>query len=719
MRKPFLFVLILLSLWVWSKDLMDILFFYLDYHYSVLNGNLTAILFFIILFYAFNKICFKYFYLDEDCFKMNNESFKELGILLICFLPILFLNYQRIMFPDSDADVQAYHLILHTLNRIESLQNFNLVGGPGGGTYFFTLSYKIFGLFRELLGFRLGTIFNTFLIFLIYLSAYDFLKQWLTKFYPEKKILTLVVALLALFIIVSDDVLFNINSYKVDLIGVPLLLEMITISLFRPLNKGNKILINFIFFTLASISIGYKLTYLPFVLIIGLSFFLINYKIFIQEKALIFICFITILFPSIYLVYNYTQTLNPIFPFYNKFFKSPLYEFINFKDNRWGPRNIFEFFFYSIVTFIHKARSNENEVASLRIIAEFVIITTSIGVVFYNKFKLNNKWKFIIKLSILAIACNYILLYTTGYYRYGTVIEVLFGIILVLWAYNLFFFKKWIILSLLLIFMAMQSMETIKLIYIDGINLSWYNYKELRSPENVFLKAESKKILNDYNTGVDSIIKNLKITAFLSCDCTGFLTLIAPDIPIYNTLSFGKRRAIIDKFHLQKLDTLSQKHNLYTLIGKGNLLEKINEFNSRNYIVDSIVDIYPTFSLINTPFYLVKLKHYNKEFKVINRSTSLRIDSNGVSKKFLYLSTNKFKSFIIEDPFIYNWPYRPDSSNFSVNNIIYHLDRRNTKNKIVTIEETNNLVFINNNQDLEYYIITQSLVNVSLNAINK
>jgi len=715
MRKPFVFVLLLLSLWVWCNDLMDIIFFYLNYHYSFLIGNITAILLFVALFYVFNKIFFKYFYIKENIFKINILFFKELGILLLCFLPIVFLNYQRIMFPDSDSDVQAYHLFLHGLNRLQNLQNFNLVGGAGGGTYFFTLSYKIYSLFRELLGFRLGTICNTYIIFLIYLSAYDFLKQWLITSFPDKKVITLVLALSALFIILSDDVLFNLNSYKVDLIGIPLLMEMIIISLFSPLNKENKFLINVVFFTLASIIIAYKLTYLPYVLIIGLFFLLKNYKIFIKEKTLIFVCIITFLFPSIYLIYNYTQTLNPIFPFYNKFFKSPLYEFSNFKDNRWGPRNVFEFFFYSIVTFIHKGRSNENEFSSLRLLSEYVIIAASLGVVVYNRFNLNNKLKLIIYLSIVAIACNYMLLYTTGYYRYGILIEVLFGIIIVWWAYNLFFLKKWILFSLLLIFMAMQSIETIKLIYIDGINLSWYSYKELRSPEGVFLKAESKKVSNDYNTGVDSIIRNLKITAFLSCDCTGFFKLLAPNVPIYNTISFGKRQAVVDSFQLNFLDTLSQKHNLYTLIAKNNLLEKINELNTRNYIVDSMVDIYPTFTLINTPLFLVKLKHYNKDFRIINKSSSLRLDSNGVSKRFTYFSTNKFKSFIIEDPYLYNWPFRPDSSNFSVNNVVYHFDRRNTKNKIVTIKESNMLVFINSNMDLQYNIIIQALENISAN----
>ena len=44
-------------------------------------------------------------------------------------------------------------------------------------------------------------------------------------------------------------------------------------------------------------------------------------------------------FPLIpYLVYNFTQTNNPIFPYFNNFFNSPFFLLGYWKDERWGPK---------------------------------------------------------------------------------------------------------------------------------------------------------------------------------------------------------------------------------------------------------------------------------------------------------------------------------------------------------------------------------------------
>jgi hypothetical protein len=187
MRKLFLFLLILVSLWIWSLDLIDIVFYYFNYEYSPFAGYGAAFIVFGILGYFFTKMLLKYFEFEKGIVRVKKEQLKEFGIAVLFFLPVLFLNYQRIMFPDADYDVRAYHLFLHRLNRLNNLENFNLVGGAGGGTYFFTLSYKIFGFFRELLGYRLGAIFNTYLLFLIYLSVYDFLKQFLAIYFNDKR----------------------------------------------------------------------------------------------------------------------------------------------------------------------------------------------------------------------------------------------------------------------------------------------------------------------------------------------------------------------------------------------------------------------------------------------------------------------------------------------------------------------------------------------------
>jgi hypothetical protein len=493
------------------------------------------------------------------------------------------------------------------------------------------------------------------------------------------------------------------------MIGVPLLLELIYLVFFKPLNNKNKNIITIFFFVITSILIAYKLTYLPYIVVIGTCFVATNYKIFLADKKLILFCLVALIFPSIYLIYNYTETLNPIFPFYNKFFKSPLYEIKNFKDERWGPRNIYEIFIYNIICLLHPERNNEWAFISVRLLAEYLIIGISVILLIYNKFVIKNKTiRFILYLSLITILCNYTLLVTTGYYRYGVLIEVLFGMIIILWLYYLFFCKKWIPIILLLVLIIIQSINTYNRLFLLQSNLSWYDYKELRSNSTI-LRTETKKLFHDYDPEIKSTIDSLQISAFLSSECNGLIRLIAPEKPIYNISSFGSRQLVIDSFERNVIDTLSQKHNFYVMTTKDNLFQKIDEVNKQNYYIDSIVDIYPTFSLINTPFYLLKIKHFNKQrYTITNKKSILRVDSVGYSSYFYFKANNEFKSYVIEDPYTYNWGGRPDSAKFSINGVLYHLNTTGNKNKIITISDTYQLSFVNYNK-LHYFIVIQDL----------
>jgi len=47
-----------------------------------------------------------------------------------------------------------------------------------------------------------------------------------------------------------------------------------------------------------------------------------------------------------WMIYLWQQFKNPLFPFYNKIFKSPYFELINFSDDRFFPRNTWQHLFY-------------------------------------------------------------------------------------------------------------------------------------------------------------------------------------------------------------------------------------------------------------------------------------------------------------------------------------------------------------------------------------
>lgn len=715
MRKPFIFILLILSFWIWSLDLVDIIFYYLKQPYSKATGYGLALIPFCILSLLFTRLFLKFYGLTKSTLRISKKQLQELGWLLLFFTPILYLNFTRIMFPDATYDVGAYHLYLQQLNRYENLQHFNMVGGGGGGTYFFTLSYKIFGFFRILLGFRMGTLFNSFLLFVCFVCIYDFLKRICQSYLEKIKVPALLLYLSALFAIFSTNTLFIVNSYVVDVLGIPLLFELLFIVLFKKLTDQNRLTVTLFFFLLTSVLIAYKLTSLPYILILGLCFIIRNYTYLLKEKQLILFAFLSLLFPSIYLIYNYTETLNPIFPFYNKLFKSDLYPIENFRDRRWGPANILEVFYYNIICATNPVRNNEWGLFSGRLLAEYLLILFSLVTLVYNKFKIKDSFtRIVIATSVIALLLNYMLLFTTGYYRYGIIIEMLFGINLVLWSLYFFQHKKYILFSLVIVLSLVQCVNSFNVIYKHQVNVSWYQYKSLRNGNHgTELKNQLKLLFRDRQTKVEQQIASLKIDAFLSSDCDGYSRSFSPGTPIYNVTSYGNRKETIIHFEKNVIDTLTQRHNVYSLARLESLTEKIRNLNARNYFVDSIVDVYSTFTTNDVPLYLLKLKHYNPDsFKIVTIDSFIR-NKPGTKNDIANDSIGSFKLFTIIDPYTYNWEFQEKQAKFEVNGESYTLNFPDNHNRILILPGNKRLEFRKQNE-FNYLVIIQELKQTGL-----
>lgn len=610
MRKPFLFLLFVFSFWIWSTDIIDILFYYLKRPYSSTTGIMLSFIPFLITTYLFTKLFLKHYEIETWSIKLNKKQLLEYLYLFLFFMPIFYLNFRRIMFPDLNYDVGAYHLYLQELNRYENLKNFNMVGvGGGGGTYFFTLSYKMFGAFRHLLGFRMATIFNSLLLFVCFVSMYDLIKMIVSRYMNKIKFSAALIILSALFTTWADNILIVLNTYMVDLVGVPILIELLIIVLFKKLTDQNHIITTLFFFLLVSLLVTYKLTYLPYALVMSICFIIQNHPVFLKKKYLIAFGFTTLLFPLLYLIYNYTETHNPIFPFYNNFFKSDLFPLANFKDPRWGPKSISEFFTYNIVCAMDSKRSNEWRFFSVRLLVEYFIILSCLIYLLFNKFRLKDEFiKQIFAVSAIAISLNYMLLLTTGYYRYGAIIELFFGLCIILWLLYFIKIKNYYLFSGLLILSSIQCVNTFNRLYKRGTNLSWYAYKDLRKNRYKFVREQNHLLFHDRNTNIDSLVNNLKIDAFLSSDCDGYAKLLSPHSPVYNTNSYGNRKEIIIAFEKNVIDTFSQKHNLYLLTRKESSQQKIHELNERKYNIDTIVKITPSFTFNESQLFLLKLR---------------------------------------------------------------------------------------------------------------
>lgn len=75
---------------------------------------------------------------------------------------------------------------------------------------------------------------------------------------------------------------------------------------------------------------------------------------------------------------------NPIFPFYNKFFKSPYYALSNFVDNRFFPHDKYQTLFYPFYFIKRQTLVSEVRFRDIRLAVCYILFALLIFIIFYN-----------------------------------------------------------------------------------------------------------------------------------------------------------------------------------------------------------------------------------------------------------------------------------------------------------------------------------------------
>src|SRR5436190_9208141 len=133
---------------------------------------------------------------------------------LLVALPLLFVFLLRVVEPDTSFDVLNYHIFEAERSLRGSLF------APGDffqNTPFNPAPDILTGIYRHLLGYRLGTAVN----YLAVIWTGSILYRLLRDYFGSQLLRCGAV----LFILLTEQILFQINNYMVDLLALPLLLE--------------------------------------------------------------------------------------------------------------------------------------------------------------------------------------------------------------------------------------------------------------------------------------------------------------------------------------------------------------------------------------------------------------------------------------------------------------------------------------------------------------
>jgi len=366
-------------------------------------------------------VCF-YFYVTTKQFKAEQVG---RSFWLVVGLPLVLAYLLRAGFPDRSYDVLSYHL----LNSERSLRG--TLFGPGDffptANPFNPAPETLTGLSRMVLGYRLGTLIN----FLVLVWAAQLSHKILRPFIVNAWFRSVSV----LLIISAENLLFEISTYMIDLLALPLMLMATLLTLRADEAEDRRLNIIHIALLLGA-SVAFKLTNLAVVLPLAAVCAYqmsvgprrLKLRQLITTGVLSFIAFIFAHIP--FTIYIFRLTGNPIFPVANGFFKSPYWPTHGGWDNRWGPQTRWETLGWPVLAWFHPERHSELAVYSGRLSLGFVIALAGLLLVWRNQRA---------RLVCIILLSSSLLWSMTaiGYSRYGLYQEVLAGITIIVVAATL------------------------------------------------------------------------------------------------------------------------------------------------------------------------------------------------------------------------------------------------------------------------------------------
>ncbi|HEX8650016.1 MAG TPA: hypothetical protein VF708_04185 [Pyrinomonadaceae bacterium] len=344
------------------------------------------------------------------------KSSSSMSFWLVVALPLLLIYAMRAPFPDMSFDVMNYHLV----HSERALSGFPFVPGD----FFPTVLQvnpapnMVSGLFRHALGYRLGTLVNYLALLWVALIVDRFLRAYIKHHWLRCAAVLLVVS--------TELILYLLNFYLVDLLALPLLMEATYLALrFGEVKNKNYTLVHIALFL--GISTAFKLTNLvvavPVTLLCAYQAMPFWKKLDARYLLLAAAAFVAPLVP--FSLYMYWQTGNPVFPFYNKIFKSPYSIANNFEDPGHGPKTLWETVLWPFWVLFYPERLSEWSGLSAaytgRITLAYVV---SLLCIFHRSLG-----KEIRRLGILTFAGVVLWSMTSGNGRYGLYLELLGAIL--------------------------------------------------------------------------------------------------------------------------------------------------------------------------------------------------------------------------------------------------------------------------------------------------
>lgn len=336
-------------------------------------------------------------------------------------------------------------------------------------------------------------------------------------------------AIFAMLIILIHDALTLLTTYYVDLLAIPFGMEIIRIVTREEKEISKEDIIYCAF--LGGLMLGFKLTNIIY-LIPCFILFLIK----IWKKLSVTMCIKFLLAgsipSSIYLIYNYICTGNPVFPYYQKIFRSEYFD-KGWYDGRWGGESLIEkilWIFHAVIVPEERLSEAPFVYNSYYIICLFSVVVLTISVIVYIMRK-KEIHGYLGRLLIIFWGSAILWGLTTGYSRYFVLGWMLLGI---LFYYVLIYLSNWKYLSILSALSIVLWLIPIGegKIWFEGRGWKWAKVEYHSWIEN------AKKCFNDFEFTDEEYDHNIDMLYLSNQLSSGYAAWLCPDIYTVNSTYF-------------------------------------------------------------------------------------------------------------------------------------------------------------------------------------
>ena len=501
------FTFIMFVLYILFIFISDIFCFLLNKNFSIFAYLLSGFICLLVIVFSRKKIKITFNFSKYDVF----------------FMVFLFIIVKaRVVIPDSSFDTLNYHLYIQE-RLFSNNVSYNFFPGRWINTFSFPLGDRLHYLVRIVLGYRLGNILNVYCVIAVYYQ----IKILLSKVIKND----LLIVFLASLVLITEQILMNMITYYVDLLSIPLFLGIIIILVE---NKKVDNYINWFVLLLSGIVVSLKVSN-AFLLIPLAVLYLYKYRKNMNIYTFVIGIPIFVLPFCIYIINNYIQTGNPVFPFYNSIFKSPYLPSENWTESFYGPKTFLERLFWPVYIYYYPRRSFDTDFYYGRISYGYIIsIICLISFFIKNGFDFKKiKFDLLEKMSLLNIV--YCLLWSNfmmGYIRYALILEIISGIVTLLFVYK-YLRNKNVILFIFCIFGVVgvfnSTYNSIGNILKDATELSWRYPKEL--DDATYLN--NKHLLLNRKRSYDEFLKNVDCFGIVDYN-SGYAAMMSDDMKILN-----------------------------------------------------------------------------------------------------------------------------------------------------------------------------------------